>query len=121
MTEHADLTTLITSVAGAIAAVGGGIRMLLGYWFKQQKLIRDQDQRIKQLEFKELRDMMDNFSLKLKQFENKMDLIHGKLKNNTVAAERVVQAQIAFVASVERKLQMFENRFEDLGQVVVKK
>ncbi len=114
-----EIATIVSSVCGVIIMSGGVARMLMNRWFKQQSEIKKLEKLNKTLELQGIRDMIEDLKAKLQSFENKMDVIHGKLKSNSDTAERVVQAQIAFVASVEKRLKMFEEQI-DYGKVTTR-
>ena len=122
-----DTATIISSICGVIVATIGGGRMLMSYWFRMQERLRKQDQTIKQMEIAQLKSLVDSLkdqirSLQadIKAFNAKVDILSAKIRSNEENAERVIQAQQAFIGSTEKRFKALEMELERVGTVIVK-
>lgn len=107
---------VVASILGSLATIFGGVRWLLGVYFKQQvkldaarKVAFAAEARLLQNDVKELKDTIRFHREQLRAVLSSSENALAQFTDSKAAAQRVFETLKEFVASTEKRFEKIEN------------
>lgn len=115
----------VSTIAGSIAAVIGGIRWLLKVYFKQQQEIEKLKKTQQERATDDLKETLRDFKIevnehrkRLLELESKIASVSVKFEENREATKRLIESIKEYVRKSEERIKKIETEIMSLGSDV---